>query len=341
MMPVENAFDPQQVLSQIRELFAKKTSGVIVLPQKPSEDAISAACALYLGLLKMGKQVSIACSDKPKSAAIGADKIQNSLESGGDSLVVSFPYEEGSIDKVDYKIDNNKFNLVIIPRTGFKKVQPNDVEFSYTGAKLEFIVCIDVPNLNSIGSLYQKHEKHFSSSSIINIDRHLINNNFGAVNYVVKNSSSVSELALQVLYFLKTEIDKDMATNLYAGISAATNSFTSYSTNADTFLALSHLLKMGAIKRLPNQSQFMNNPGTPFMPTNMAFNNPFMAKSPATGNFNSPDKHPSFNPFMPLENVEKDKLNDNFKEDFDDETDQIGDLDSEEVDTLKPKISLG
>ena len=47
----------------------------------------------------------------------------------------------------------------------------------------------------------------------------------------------------------QVEIDRDMATNLYAGAAASTNNFTSYSTNADTFEHIATLLRLGAVKK--------------------------------------------------------------------------------------------
>lgn len=239
----------KQQIDQITELVTKNTSGLIVLPANPSVDAIAASTSLYLALTKMGKVASIVCSTAPQSELIGADKIKQSLTIGGDNLVVSFPYSEGSIDKVDYNIQGDKFNLVIIPREGFPKLDPKKVEFAYVGGKTEFIITIDVPNLNSIGPVYQQNQREFEGKNLINVDRHLINNNFGLVNYVNKTSSSTTELALTIIEALKAEVDKDMATNMYAGLLASTNGFTSYSVNADTFQTASKLLQYGAVKR--------------------------------------------------------------------------------------------
>jgi phosphoesterase RecJ-like protein len=91
----------------------------------------------------------------------------------------------------------------------------------------------------------------FQGKNIINIDRHLTNGFYGTVNYVNKTSSSTAELVFKTLQNLSCEIDKDMATNLYVGISSATNNFTSYSVNAETFETIAQLLKLGAVKKNP------------------------------------------------------------------------------------------
>ena len=234
---------------RVGEVIQKSLSGSIILPQNPSSDAVSAACALYLALHKMGKSVSIACSSKVDVNVTASDKIQSQMVTSGDNLVVSFPYQEGAIDKVDYNIQGNAFNLIIAPRQGFPKLNPNEVKYSYTGGNLDFLIIIDSPTLQSLGQIYQDNEKQFQGKDIINIDRHLTNGYYGTINYVNKASSSISESILKLIQQLGIEIDRDMATNLYAGIAAATNNFTSYSVTADTFESIASLLRMGAMKK--------------------------------------------------------------------------------------------
>jgi hypothetical protein len=97
MMPTnQQQEDPVKIIGQIREAISKNDSGIIVLPAKPTPDAIAAGTALYMVLTKMGKNVSLVGSSVPESDMVGVDKIKSELSAGGDHLVVSFPYEEGS-----------------------------------------------------------------------------------------------------------------------------------------------------------------------------------------------------------------------------------------------------
>jgi len=269
----------QNTLARIQEITTKCRSAVILIPSNPSIDAIGASTSLYLALNKMGKTVSIACSQKSSSDLVASDKIQNIIGAGGDSLMVSFPYSDGAIDKVDYNIQGQSFNLVITPRPGFKKLDPNQVKFSYTGGLVDVIFVIDAPTLNSLGTIYTENQNQFNGKDIINIDRHLTNAYFGTVNYVNKTISSISELILTILKTLGVEIDRDIATNLYAGAAASTNNFTSYSVNADTFQNVSTLLRLGAVKKIIRKPQPMINP------------------TPAQG--------PEYHPIKPIEAVEK------------------------------------
>lgn len=263
--------NPDNVLARINDILKKGQSGAIILPTNPTLDAVATGTALYLGLHKMGKSIALVCTSKVDVNVTAADKIQSQLIISGNNLVVSFPYADGAIDKVDYNIQGNNFNLIIAPRAGFSKLDPNQVKYSYTGGNLDFIIVIDSPTLNSLGSLYTDNQKQFQGKDIINIDRHLTNSFYGTVNYVNKTSSSMAELILKLIQNLGIEIDRDIATNLYAGIATATNNFSSYSVTADTFENVATLLRMGAVKKSikrPDQP-------TQFQPFNQSFNQPF------------------------------------------------------------------
>ena len=301
----------QQTLARLNEILQKGVTGIIVLPANPTIDAVAAATALYLGLHKMGKTVSLASSNKINYSLTGVDKIQTQLSSSGDNLIIAFPYRDGMIDKVDYNIQGENFNLIISPRQGFPKIDPNQVKYSYTGGSFDYLIAIDAPNLNSLGNLYTENEKQFQGKDIINIDRHLTNGYYGTVNYVNKTSSSISELILKLLQNLGVELDRDIATNLYAGIAASTNNFTSYSVTADTFESIATLLRMGAMKKM-------------------------IGKTPQAKGFQVPRPMPmpSFNPptqeqpdmITPIEDVEKEPK---------------GSATSTPQDWLKPKIFRG
>ncbi len=255
------------VFQRISEIINKGKTGSLLLPTNPSFDAVAAATALYLGLNKGGKTITLACDTEIKHNLTGVDKIQKNLVASGDSLVISFPYIEGGIDKVDYNIKGDFFNLIITPRPGYQKLDPSQVKYSYTGGAVDFLITIDVPSLNSLGNLYHENQKLFVGCDIINIDRHLTNAHFGTVNFVNKTSSSVSELILTLLKNLNIEIDPDMATNLYAGISAATNNFTSYSVTAETFENAAQLLRAGAIKKTFRKPEKQFSPSFPIKET--------------------------------------------------------------------------
>lgn len=236
-------------LQKVVEIIQNGQSGLICIPENPTDDAVAAATALYLGLMQLGENTAIACASPVKSDLIASDKIQSEMATSGDNLVVSFPYQDGSVDKVDYFIQNDQFNIVISPRAGTEKLDQKDVKYNYTGGTMDFIVTIDTTNLRSLGQLYVDNQEQFKGKKIINIDRHLTNSFYGTANYVNRTVSSTSELILGILQTMNVQIDRDMATNLYAGILSATGNFTTATVNAQTFEASAFLMKQGAGKQ--------------------------------------------------------------------------------------------
>lgn len=267
------------VILRVRELIEKKTSFAICLPAQPTLDGVASATALYLALAKNGKEVALACDSDLASQydLIAIDKVQTNITSQGDNLVVSFPYTEGAIDKVTYNIEGNKFNLLIQPKPGFDRLDSSNVSYNYTGGKVDVIIVIDSPTLDALGDIYFSNEESFKGVDIVNIDRHLTNANYGTVNIVEKQSSSLSQITFQLLQSLGIALDSDIATNLFAGISGATNNFTSYSVNADTFEVSAQLLKAGAVKK----SQFKSRPQTMGGQPQPLTTNPFAGSAPA------------------------------------------------------------
>ncbi len=235
--------------SRFIDIISKSSAGVIILPINPTVDAVAAATSLYLSLIRIGKNVSLICSTPIHMDLDGVDKVQNQININGDNLTISFPYMEGAIDKVDYNIQGENFNLIISPRQGFPKLDINQVKYTYSGGQFQFIITVDCPSLNSLGEIYTDNQNLFQGKEIINVDRHLTNSYFGTVNIVKKSISSISELVLELIKDLKVEVEQEIATNLYAGISSSTNNFNSYSVDAETFESIAYLLRSGAVKK--------------------------------------------------------------------------------------------
>src|SRR3989344_5088344 len=273
---------------QILKVLEDKKSFIIAVPATVSTDAQSAATSLYLALSKAGKQVTLVSEKLPTKEAdiIALEKFGTELQAlGGDTLTMSFPYEEGAVDKVSYDIEGDRFKLVIQPKSGFPKLDPKKVAFGYTGGKIDVIITVETARLEALGKLYTDNTDKFSGVDIINIDRRFNNAQFGTINVVEKQSSSIAEIVLSLLTYLKIELDRDIATNLYTGLVYATNNFTSYSVNADTFDIASRLLRAGALKK-------------PYVKKDTVFGHPgqFAQTTPQTSPFNQP-YNPPINPY--------------------------------------------
>ena len=81
---------------------------------------------------------------------------------------------------------------------------------------------------------------------IVNIDHHISNDYFGNLNYVLDKASSTCEIIYGLIKALKIEIDSDIATALFSGITGDTGSFRYSSTSPATFRIAADLVESGA-----------------------------------------------------------------------------------------------
>jgi len=104
---------------------------------------------------------------------------------------------------------------------------------------LAFVV--DSSDLSRIGD---KFDLRPMVPTIINIDHHPDNAQFGDINYVMK-TSSVAEEVFDICRYLKVELDKKIADCLYTAMITDTGNFRYENTTVKTFLIAAELLKAG------------------------------------------------------------------------------------------------
>ena len=86
------------------------------------------------------------------------------------------------------------------------------------------------------------------AKTVINIDHHMRNPNFGHINWVDTEISSTCELVLELINALKLPLNYAGATALYTGIVTDTGSFMYDNTSPKTLRAAANLLEMGVDK---------------------------------------------------------------------------------------------
>lgn len=276
-------------INQMRTILEKSQEVVIAISAKPTIDSMAASLSLYLALSSVGKHVNIISSQTPTvefNRLVGIDKVGLALTDGnGRNLIISFPYQEGSIEKVSYNIENDTFNLVIEPREGYPAVTPEMMKYTFGGGKVDAIITIGCTTLESIGDIYHNNQEVFSEKPLLNIDTQRENTRYGKINIVDHSTSSNSELLISILSQMGFNLDSDMASNLLFGITSATQNFTSQRMNAETFEAAAICLKAGAQKPL-SQPQPQNTSS----PSSFPF--PKMTKPPLSPIQNNKPKPP-------------------------------------------------
>lgn len=101
---------------------------------------------------------------------------------------------------------------------------------------LMFVDCTDLKRVN-----LKSHDLP-EESIILNLDHHVSNQYFGDFNWVDSQASASGEVAIALIESLGVEIDKDIASNLYAAIVTDTGCFQYSNTTANTHRLIADLL---------------------------------------------------------------------------------------------------
>jgi phosphoesterase RecJ-like protein len=114
------------------------------------------------------------------------------------------------------------------------------------GEPIDIWCIVDCGNLSRIGE--DIAELLPRSPKIINIDHHRDNPRFGQVNFV-KEAASTTLLMYELINFLNIKISKEVATLLYTGIIADTDSFRNANVNPTVMKTAAELLAFGVDPR--------------------------------------------------------------------------------------------
>lgn len=239
--------DYQTEVTKVKELLAKAKDVLILTHLGADGDSIGASLALSLGLQSLGKKVTVACAEPITVGLanyVGVNKVVHDL-SAKKNFIISLDYVDGSIEKVSYNIEGDKFNLVVEPRAGFESFSPEKVHYSYANANMDLLFTVDTMHLGELGKLFDANKEQLAGKQIVNLDLHPNNALYGAVNMVDTNASTTAEVVARFLSMLGVKLTVDIATNLLNAVYGGTANFSSQNVSPGAFDVASVALKAG------------------------------------------------------------------------------------------------
>lgn len=120
---------------------------------------------------------------------------------------------------------------------------------------IDLFIALDSSDMDRLGIGKQFALK---ADKIINIDHHITNDNFGDINIISTSSGATGEIVYEFIKKMDIEIDKDIATCLYAAISTDTGSFMYSNTSYKTHLIVADLLRLGIDNNYINVKLYQN-----------------------------------------------------------------------------------
>jgi len=238
------SFEPQE---QLKSFLEKSREVLIVLPENPSGDAVASACAFYFFLQNIGLSGTMAMAQSiPEKLKFlkHPERIVSEI-SGARDFVLSFGTRNNNIIDVRTERKENAFNIFVTPEHGI--IDPKDFSFILAKFKYDLIVVIDSPDLEKLGTVFEKNSDLFFEVPVVNIDHESDNDNFGQINLVDVTASSCSEIIYGLLKGINPEaLDLTIVQSLLTGIISATDSFQKKNTTPKSFLVAAELMEKGA-----------------------------------------------------------------------------------------------
>lgn len=241
-------------IGQIIDLILKSNKILVVPSCPPDGDSIGSALALFEGLKKLDKKVTVVSADPvPNSLRfLPSAEIIGDVINGSRDFIVTLDCNEAQVDKLKYEIVDNKVNIIITPKNG--KFSEQHVSFKQSGPDFDLVIAVDTADINQLGSIYQDNTDFFYSVPVINIDHHISNSGFGKINYVDTAASSATEILFEIFKALEQKVQKKLvdnkvATYLLTGILTDTGSFQNPNTTPKSLEASAELVERGAAQQ--------------------------------------------------------------------------------------------
>ena len=235
---------------QFFTFFKQYITPLIILPENPSGEVLSAGYALSLSLEKNGKEPTLVFSQTfspsqdftflPQPKEIRQDLL------GVRDFVIIFNTSHNTIENVRTERGEKDFRIYITPQKS--SIDPRDFSFIPAETKYDGAFILGSKDKESLGSIYEENPDIFFEIPLINIDCQSNNDRFAQTNIIDVTASSVSEIIAGL--FLETEkegyISEKVAQCLLAGIIMGTDSFQSSKTKPKSLQYAASLIDLGA-----------------------------------------------------------------------------------------------
>ncbi len=236
----------QQALSVI----GRSASILLVVPTKPSADALASMIAAYLALVGHSDKTVEAVSPSHVPTALqflpGSSQVQMQPRLQPD-VVLDVAGPTAALDVRQEPLSGGVRLHITFPAE--HTILKENIEVHVRQMPYDAVLIFGAADLEELGNLFTNYADFFYNTPIINIDHRATNEHFGTVNLVDITASSVAEVAYELISALPAvEVGLDIATALYAGIVSATDSFQKPSTTPQAFQVAAELLNKKADK---------------------------------------------------------------------------------------------
>jgi nanoRNase/pAp phosphatase (c-di-AMP/oligoRNAs hydrolase) len=230
-------------LTQAEAILKRAGSVLLIVPPRTSGDAFASMVAFYMALQNRPnvKIDEVSPSHVPRSLQFLPGSSQTLTQPEKRPQVVVDMAGPTVLSGVRPEGLNGGMRLHISFPEG-TTITKDQVEITVRPMPYDVVITFGVSDLEALGDIYTNQADFFFNTPIINIDYRADNEHYGTVNIVDITASCVAQVTYELIKHLNPAIESDVATALYAGIVAGTDSFQKPSTKPSVFQMAAELI---------------------------------------------------------------------------------------------------
>lgn len=249
--------DSSIFLDAIR-LINSSTSVLLVLPQHPSLDCLSAGVSLRQILHTEARRVDLF---SPEYTEIETTRFVTNGTTILPHLVnlrefiIRVGLGSATLESLRYETSDKELRLMLLPKQGY--FESKDVQLSAGSFAYDLIITLGVQQIQDLGVEAVSQKEFFSHTPIIAIDHQPSHQPYGQITLLDTTATSVSEI---VAHLFQQQPDfsfhEGVATTLLAGIMSGTSGFQAHTVTPKALAAAAALLTAGARRDVVVQNLF-------------------------------------------------------------------------------------
>ena len=233
---------------QLIETIQRAKRILLLGPENSDVATLSSLIALHSFLILQNKNVDIAIPEydaQTHPAFLKSDiQIFSNIPPLRNSIIKISLHDIG-FKNLTHSIQDEVLSIHITPISG--ELAENKISFSKSEDVYDSIITIDVPDMMSLGSAFQKNADALYRLPIINIDTHNNNEHWGQINIVDFTAVASGEILFRMMTeWNRSSINENIATALLTSMIARTRSFRTLHVTPRTLQTASELVSLGA-----------------------------------------------------------------------------------------------
>ncbi len=243
-------------IQQFNEIVSRSQNVLVCFGKHYTADEVASALAIGAWLKKLKKRFSLVADDFHPGPELkflsGLAEIESKLTNLR-QFVISLDLADKQVSEFSYDVKEElvngvpqrKLEVYVLPDGG--SFNQDNVALNTTAYRFDLIICLGVPDLESLGKIYTNQTDFFFKTPVIDIDHQPANENYGQLNLVDLTAVAVAEVIYNLISQIDANlIDEEMATALFAGVLAKSAGFKAGQITPQSLQLAAKLMQLGA-----------------------------------------------------------------------------------------------